>query len=138
MDSSITAKCFIEREPGLIPDMAGNRLPVGSLIMYKLTPFVITKMVTLTAWEMDYQADDEYFEFLDQHVKELHMERSQGFITSVYRALMGSRCMTRKREVTGIPPTPVTMELHSPETQNEPSLDKTLEEDTTQGVFWDE
>ena len=58
--------------------------------------------------EMVYQADDDYFEFLDQQVKELHMERSQGFITSVYRALTGSRCKTRKRQVTVIPPTPMT------------------------------
>ena len=39
--------------------------------------------------EMVYWADDEYFEFLDQQVKELHMERSQGFITSMFRALNG-------------------------------------------------
>ena len=43
MDSLIIAQCFVEREAGLILDMTGNRLPVGSVIMCKLTPFVITK-----------------------------------------------------------------------------------------------
>ena len=65
------------------------------------------------------------------------MERSQGFITSVYRALISSRHKTR-RQVTGIPPTPVTMESCSPTTQNELSPGKTLEEDTTQDKFGDE
>ena len=37
--------------------------------------------------EIVYQADEECFKFMDQQVKELHMEMSQGFITSVYRAL---------------------------------------------------
>ena len=43
MDSSITAQCFVERETGLILDMVGNGLQVGSVIMCKLTPFVIMK-----------------------------------------------------------------------------------------------
>ena len=64
------------------------------------------------------------------------MERSQGFITNVNRALTGSRCKTRRRQVTGIPPTPVTMELHLPATWNEPSSCKTLE-DATQDEFGD-
>ena len=136
MAGSITAQCFVERESSLILDMVCNRLPVGSVIMCKLTLFVITKDGDIdymggSKMEMVYQADDEYFEFLDQQVKELHMERSQGFITSVYRALMGSRHKTRRKQVTGIPPTPVTTELHSPATWNEPSTGKTLEEDET-------
>ena len=140
MDSSITAQCFVERETSLILDMAGNRLPGGSVIMCKLTPFVITKdddinYVGGNKMEMVYWADDEYFEFLDQQVKELHMERSQGFITSVYRALTGSRCKTRRRQVTGIPPTPVTTESCTLATWNEPPSGKTLEEDATQNKF---
>ena len=116
--------------------MAGNRSPVGSVIMCKLTPLVITKDGDINyvgggKMEIVYQADDEYFEFLDQQVKELHMERSQGFITSVYRALTGSRCKTRSRQVISIPPTLVTMESCLPVTQNKPSSGKTLEEDAT-------
>ena len=81
MDSSITAQCFVERESSLILDMVGNRLPVGSVIMCKLTPFVITKDGDInymggSNMEMVYQVDDEYFKFLDQQIKELHMERS--------------------------------------------------------------
>ena len=63
--------------------MVGNRLPVGSVIMCKLTPFVIMKEGNINyvgsgKMEMVYWADDEHFEFLNQQVKELHMERSQG------------------------------------------------------------
>ena len=87
--------------------------------------------------EMVYWADDKYIKFLDQQLKELSMERSQGFITNVYRDLMGSRCKTRKKQVTGIPPTPVTKELYSPTTQNEPLSGKTVEEDATQDKFGD-
>ena len=142
MDSIITAQCFVEREFSLILDMAGNRLPAGSVIMCKLTPFVSTKdgdinYVGGSKMEMVYWADDEYFMFLDQQVKELHMERSQGFIMSVYRDLMGSRHKTRRRQVTSIPPTPVTMESCLPTTQSKPSSGKTLEEDATQDEFGD-
>ena len=86
--------------------------------------------------EMVYKIDYEYFEFLDQQVKELYMERSQGFITSVYRALTGSRLKTR-RQVASIPPIPVTMESHSPTIWTTPSSGKTLEEDATQDEFGD-
>ena len=43
MDSSITTQCFVERESRLVLDMVGNGLPAGSEIMFKLTPFAITK-----------------------------------------------------------------------------------------------
>ena len=81
MDSSITAQCFVERESSLKLDMVGNRLPAGSVTMCKLTLFVIMKDGDIDymvggKMEVVYQADDEYFKFLDQQVKELHMERS--------------------------------------------------------------
>ena len=117
-------------------------MPAGSVIMCKLTLFVIMTDGDIdymggSKMEMVYWADDEYFEFLDQQVKELHMERSQGFITSVYRALTGSRHKTRRIQVTSIPPTPVTMQSCSPTTWCKPSSGKTLEEDATQDEFAD-
>ena len=83
MESSIAAQCFVEEETSLMLDMVGNRLLAGSVIMCMLTPFVITEDGDIDCvgggrMEMVYQADDEYFEFLNQQVKELHMERSQG------------------------------------------------------------
>ena len=68
MEGTIAAQCFVEWETCLVLDMMGNRLPAGSVILCKLTPFVITedgdidymgggKMETL------YWADDECFEF---------------------------------------------------------------------------
>ena len=81
--------------------------------------------------EMVYQANDWYFEFLNQQVKELHMARSQGFITMVFRALTGSRCKTRRKQVTGIPPTLVTIGTHTPATPTDTPTSKILAEDMT-------
>ena len=100
MDCNIAAQCFVEWENGLMLDMVGNKLPAGSVIMCNLTPFVITEdgdinYMGVGKMEMVYQPDDEYFDFLDQQVKELHMEKCQGFITSM--ALTGSRHKTRRK-----------------------------------------
>ena len=127
----------MEQETGLVLDMAGNKLPTGSVIMCKLTAFVITEDSDIdyiggSKIEMVYQADDLYLEFLEQQVKELHMERSQGFITSVFRALTGSICKTRRKQVTGILPTPVTIGSHTPATPIDAPTSKTLTEDVTQ------
>ena len=82
MECTIAAQCFVEQETGLKLDMAGNTLPAGSIMMYRLTPFVIMgdgdiDYVVGGKMEMVYWADDEYFEFLDQQVKELHMVGSK-------------------------------------------------------------
>ena len=71
MESSIAAQGFVEQETSLVLDMAGNRLPVGSVIMCKLTPFATMKDGDIDymgggRMEMVYWADDEYFEFLNQ------------------------------------------------------------------------
>ena len=63
------------------------------------------------------------------------MERSQGFITIVFRALAGSRHKTRRRQVTRIPPTPVPKELHTPATLSDSPPCKALVGDATQDVF---
>ena len=98
--------------------MVSIKLLAGSVIMCKLTPFVIMKDGDIDymgggKMEIVYWADDEYFELLNQQAKKLHMERSQGFITWMFRALTGSRHKTRRRQVTGIPPTPVTIGLQT-------------------------
>ena len=85
MDSTNAVQCMTEQDTGLVLDMAGNRLPAGSVIMCKLTTFVIIEDIDIDyvgggKMEMVYQADDQYLKFLNQQVKELHMERSQGFI----------------------------------------------------------
>ena len=90
MECTNAAQCFVEQKAGLVLDMAGNKLPVGLVIMCKLTTFVITKDSDINhvgggKMKMVYQADDKYFKFLDQQVKELYMERSQGFIANVFR-----------------------------------------------------
>ena len=65
MDNSITAQCCLERESRLILDMVGNRLPVGSVIMCILTPFVIMEDSDIVymgggKMEMVFWTDDEY------------------------------------------------------------------------------
>ena len=88
MESKIAAQCIVKHESGLVLDMAANKLLAGSVIKCKLTAFVImenddTDYVGGGKMEMVYQANDQYFKCLDQQVKKLHIERSQGFITSV-------------------------------------------------------
>ena len=124
---------------GIQPDTRYGREQVacGSVTMCKLTLFVIMKDGDIDymgggKMEMVYQADDEYFEFLNQWVKELHMESSQGFITSTFRTLAGSRCKTRRRQVAGIPPTLVTREFHTLATLSDSPPSKSLMEDATQ------
>ena len=74
---------------------------------------MVTDYVGGGKMKMVYQANHQSFEFLDQQVKELYMERSQGFITSTFRALTGSRCKTRRKKVTSIPLTPVAIGSHT-------------------------
>ena len=113
--------CFIKQESGLIIDEAGNKLPMKSVIFCKMTPFVITEeedIDNFTGGKMEaiYQVDDQFFEFFEGQVKELQVERSQSIITSVFQALMGIRHKTRRRQVNGIPPMPITMGLPTPST----------------------
>ena len=121
MESTIAAHCVVEQDTGLVLDMVGNKLPAGSVIMCKLTAFVITEdsdidFVGGSKMEMVYHSYNQYFEILNQQVKELHMERNQGLIKSVFRALTGSRHKTRRKQVTGILLTPVTIGSHTPAT----------------------
>ena len=86
-----------------------------------MTPFVITEegdIDNFTGGKMEtvYQADDQFFEFFKGQVKELQAERSQSIITSLFQALTGSRHKARRRQVTSIPPTPVTMGSAMPAT----------------------
>ena len=136
LESAMAAQCIVWQDTGLVLDMAGNNLPAGSVIMFKLTTIVITEDGNIDyigggKMEMVYQADDWYFEFLNQQVKELHMERSQGLITSIFRALTGSGHKTRRKQVTGILPTPVTIGSHTPTTSINAPASKTLSEDRT-------
>ena len=136
MESTIAAQCIVEQDTGLELNMAGNKLPAGS-VMCKLTAFVIMEHGDIDyiggcKMEMVYQASDWYCEFLDQQVKELHMERRQGFITSLFRALTGRRHKTRRKQVTGIPPMLVTIWSYTPATSIDDPSTKTLSEDVTQ------
>ena len=77
---------------GLMVDTSGNRIPTKSVLFCRMTPFIIT-------WDVDidnfpgrkvdaiYQADDQYFNFFKEQVKELQTEKSQSIITSVFELL---------------------------------------------------
>ena len=97
--------------------------------MCKLTAFVITEYGDIGyvgggKIEMVYHTNDWYFESLNQQVKKLHIERSQGIIKSVFRALTGSRHKTRMKQVTGILPMPVTSGMHTPATSTNAPVTK--------------
>ena len=108
----VTGKCFIKQESGLFIDEAGNMLPAQFVMFCRITPFVITEegdINNFTGGKMEsiYQVDNQFFEFFKGQVKDLQAERSQSIIVSVFRALIGSRDKTRRRQVTGITSTPV-------------------------------
>ena len=136
MKGTFSAKGVVEQVAGLVLDMTNNKLPAGSVIMCKFTAFVIKGDGDIDymgggKMEMVYHANDQYFKFLNQQVKELHMERSQGFIKSVFRALTGSWCKTRRRQVTGMPPTPVTIGSHTLATSATTPTRENLSKDVT-------
>ena len=66
--------------------------------------------------ETVYQADNQCFEFFKGQVRELQVDKSQGFITSVFQALKVIRHKTRRRQVTGTPLMPVTSGSATPVT----------------------
>ena len=121
MDLKVVGKCFIKQESGLVIDEAGNKLLAKSVMFCKMTPFVIIEEGNINNFtcgkiETVYQIDDQFFEFYEGRVKELHVEISQSIITSVFHALMGSSCKTKRRQVTGIPSTLVMAGLTIPTT----------------------
>ena len=61
-----------------------------------------------------YQAADEDFNFYDTQVKELDAERDQSIITSMFKTLTCTRHKTKRRQITGVPPMPITLGATSP------------------------
>ena len=125
MDLKVAAKCVIKQDTGLVVDEAGKNLPAKAVIVCKMTPFVITDegdIDYLSGGKMEtaYQVDNQYFKFLENQVRELYVERSQDIFASVFMALTGSR------QVTSIPPTPVTMGSGDPTTVPDAPVPTTL------------
>ena len=101
MDLKVAAKCTIKQDTGLVVDETGNILPAKFVVLCEIPPFIIIEEGDIDYFmggeiETVYQVDDQCFEFLKGQVREVQKERSQGFITSVFWALIGSRCKTRK------------------------------------------
>ena len=61
-----------------------------------------------------YQATDDDFNFFESQTGEFNAERNQSIMTSIFRTLTGTRYKTRRRQVTGIPQTPITLGAASP------------------------
>ena len=119
MDLKIVSKCIIEQGSDLVVDSAGNRIPAKSVTFCKKRAFVITKDGDINKFageEMDviYQPADQDFNFFKAQVRELDAKRNQSIITSIFRTLTGTRCKNRRRQVTGIPPMPITAGATSP------------------------
>ena len=117
MEDTISAKLLLNGILAWCLICCVTNWPAGSVIMCKLTAFVITEDGDIAywgeaKWKWSIHANNQYFEFSQQE-KGLHIQRSQLFIKSVFWALTGSQCKTRRRQVTGIPPTPVTIGSHT-------------------------
>ena len=75
MDFKVVAKCVIKQDTGLVVDETGNKLPARDVIMCKMTAFVISEdgdIDYLASGKMEnvYQVDDQYFEFLENQVRQ--------------------------------------------------------------------
>ena len=60
-----------------------------------------------------YQAGDEDFNCFKAQVREQDAERNQITLTSFIRTITGTRCKTRRRQVTGILPKSITLGVES-------------------------
>ena len=72
----VAAKCVVKQDTGLVVDEVGNKLPAKSVMFCKMTPFIITEEGDIDYFmggkmETVYQADDQYFEFFKEQVREL-------------------------------------------------------------------
>ena len=99
MDLKINGKCFIEQGSDLIVDSAGIRVPAKSVIFCKRRAFIITEDGDIDKFaevEMDviYQATDKDFNFFEAQVRKLDAKRNQSIITSILRAITGTRHKT--------------------------------------------
>ena len=84
MDLKVTGKCFVKQESGLVIDEAGNKLPVKSVKLCKMTPFIIIEegdISNFTGGKMEaiYQMDYQFFEFFNGQVKELQVEEPKNY-----------------------------------------------------------
>ena len=61
-----------------------------------------------------YQEADKDFNFFEAWVRELDAERNQSILTSLFRTITGTKCKTRRRQVTSILPTPINLGAASP------------------------
>ena len=61
-----------------------------------------------------YQAADEDFNFFEAQVRALNVERNESILTSIFRTITGTRCKTQRKQVTGIPPTPIMLGVANP------------------------
>ena len=87
MDPTVVG--LVKQGSGMVIGEAGNKLPEKSISFSKMTPFVITENGNedkFKGGKMDaiYQADDLYFKFFEEEVREFQAEKSQCIITSIF------------------------------------------------------
>ena len=76
MDFKVAAKCTTEQDTGLVVDETSNKLPVKSMVLCKMTPFIITEDGDINYFvggkmETVFQVDGKCFEFLEEQVRGL-------------------------------------------------------------------
>ena len=119
MDFKIARKCFIDQATDFIVDSAANRIPANSITFCKSRAFIITDYGDINKFlgkEMNTicKASDEDLNLFKTQVRELNAERNESILTSIFRIITGTRHKTRRRQVTGIPPKPITPGVASP------------------------
>ena len=106
---------IIEQEADFLIDDNGSKLQAKSVVMCQMCPFVISgegdiNHSTRVKMENIYQADEQYFNFLEGQLRELKAEKNLNILACVFRTITGSRHRTRRMQVTGILLTSVNLE----------------------------
>ena len=79
MEYQVAGKCFVEQKTGLLIGEVGGKVQAKAMVMCWMTPFVITEEGDMNHFtggkkENIYQADEQYFNFLEGQVRKLKAE----------------------------------------------------------------
>ena len=116
MASKVSVQCFGQQETSFLIDESGYKLQAKSMVMCQSNPYVITEdgdidLLWETRWRTSIMQMTGISNFLGEDVMEPKAEKSQSFLGNMFRFLIGSRWRTRHRQLTGIPLTPITLDL---------------------------
>ena len=120
MDFKVAEKYIVDHY-GMVVDTEGRKILANTVIFCRIKYFIITEEGDIDCFprgktEFVYEADQAFFYFLKEQVRELQEEKTQSVITCVFKVLTGTKQKTQGRQVTGILPTTVMPGIYSPTT----------------------